>query len=62
MSLFDDIVSLPGKLVSAAVELSSEAIAQTLTLPLHVVEAAKKSGCKTVAEVEAWAERMMEDE
>jgi hypothetical protein len=57
MGFLDDIVSLPGRIINAGVALTSEAIAQTLCLPIKVVDTAIEAGCKTVKEIEAFARK-----
>lgn len=39
-------------------DMSAELIASTLSLPIHIVEAAEKAGCKTVEEYRDFADRM----
>lgn len=58
MGLFDDLFELPSRAIEAVVGVTAAVAAATLMLPLTVTEAAMKAGCKTMEEIEAWADRM----
>ena len=59
--LVDDAFSLPGKVIGGAAGATEDVLARSLCLPVDLVRAAMRAGCKTKAEIECFVKRLSEE-